>query len=175
MQDSVQTLDARYRRQGAAVMFLGALAFVALAVWIVTLDRSGGLSHTGRNAWALPWMPWVGIVFFGSCAVMCARAMLDRRIQVSVGPGGLRYRRWSDAEIPWSEIKSVRLKTYRGNKIIAVKLRDPSRYPGQGLFGRLAWVNQRVGFGDVTIATSALDHTAAEILAAIEHHRRSPA
>jgi len=173
MPDDSETLDVRYRRREAAKMFAGALLFVALAAWIVTLDGRGALHGPSRYDWAMPWMPWIGILFFGACAVICARATFDGRVQVSIGHMGLRYRRWSDAEIPWSEISSVKLKTYRGNRIVAVRLRDPGRYPGRGLFGRLAWMNQRMGFGDVAIATSALDHTADEILEAIKQHRRA--
>jgi hypothetical protein len=165
-----QTLEVRHRPHRAVLLLLISLVFVVGAVWLLMLEGDDASPDPGRHRWAYPWIMWGAIIFFGPCALFLARAIFDRRSQVTISRYGIRYRRWSRSEIPWSEITSAEVKFYRGNSFVTLHLRDPGRYPGHGILAWLAGANRAMGFGDLVIATATLDHSAEEILAAIERY-----
>lgn len=141
------TFEARNSRWRLALLLLGALAFVVVGFWMTGLF--GTSPKPGRE-----WIGWVCLLFFGFCAVIAVRRMFDDEVQFRVSGQGILARQWSDQTIPWSEITDVTVWIYRRQKSIVLHLRDPSKFPGKGLAGRLQAANRAMAGGDVAISLS---------------------
>lgn len=144
------TFEARNSRWRLGLLLLGAIAFVVAGLWMA------GLFGAPPDP-SLTWIGWASIMFFGFCAVIAARRMFDDAVQVRISGQGIFARSWSDQTIPWSEITDVSVWTYRRQKSIILHLRDPARFPGHGLAGRLQAANRAMTGGDIAISLAGTD------------------
>jgi hypothetical protein len=144
------TFEARNSRWRLALLLMGALAFVAVGIWMAGLF---GVPPEPGEAW----IGWVCVLFFGFCAIIAVRRMADDEVQLRVSGQGVMARQWSDQTIPWSEITDVSVWTYRRQKSIILHLRDPAKFPGSGLAGRLQSANRAMTGGDVAISLAGTD------------------
>ena len=137
------------------LFFLGFLVIVSIGVWMLTLDPSEFKPRLGLDQhWTALVLPWVPILFFGTFAVLAVRRAVDRRPQIVLTPGGFYCRKWSQVEIPWSEIVEVAIMPQFSIKFITIILWDRARYIQDDR--------------DLAIPTLGLDRSAEEILEAIE-------
>lgn len=131
---------------------------------------------------------WFGFGMSALCALLTvpvAIAALDKRVQLSIGPGGLLYRRFSSRTVPWSEIRAVviiRTQRYwvqlnkrdfrheRQSDTINISVADLGSYPG----GPGRWLSRAVkglaGHPPIAIQTWFIDATTDQIAAAIRAH-----
>jgi hypothetical protein len=114
---------------------------------------------------------WASVLFFGFGSVVFARMLFDTKPQLQIGLRGIRWVRWSDDTIPWSEIADVTSWSYRRQKAIILHLRHPDRYPGRGYLAMLARVNRRLTGGDIAITLAGTDRSFADAMSAIEQFR----
>jgi hypothetical protein len=140
---------------------------VATGIWMLTPGASfvfEGLDSDER--WMWPWLPLLAILFFGAIAWLTACWALNRRPQIVLTPSGFSWRKWSQVEIPWSEI--VEIKPYGFARYITITLRDPARYRADNASARFHWINGIRGAGDLTIPVRRLNRSAKDIVAAME-------
>jgi hypothetical protein len=166
-----QALKVRYQLFRMALLFLGSVAFVICAIWILRLDPSELRAFARERYHSFLLATWLAGSFCGICALFMAPAVFDRRTQLWIGSSGIYWRRWSKVEIPWAQISSAEIISMRGSRFVVLNLRDPTAYPGHGVAGLLSSIHRKMGFGDITISTGGLDRSADEILAAIDRFR----
>lgn len=178
-QTDQEILEVRFQRSHAVLLYLGSVAFVALGYWLRVIEAGDpASSHTAylkeTYAWAFPWLPWVCMIFFGVCALKYGRAIFDRRPQLVVGRHGILWRKWSDTEIPWSEVTRIDLKRIVLSDFICILVRDRKRVPGSGLEKIVAPINRLLQNGDISIPVVGLDTPKDAIMAAIDRNFKRP-
>lgn len=152
------------------LMVAGSVVFVVLGAWMAGLF--GAAPESSRYPAAVAtFIGWAAILFFGFCALVLARRLFDGGELLRIGPDGIRWRRWSDQTIPWTEITDVTSWGTPGNTVIVLHLRDPDRFPGRGVLGALAGANRKMTQGDVSIALTDTNRSFAEAMAAVERFR----
>ena len=163
--------NSRWR---VALIFLGAVGFVALGLWMV--GAFGEVPSSRRySAPVTMGIGWLCILFFGLCAVTAVKKFLDDRVQLQIGPSGIVWSPWSDDLIPWSEIGDVTTWSYRRQKAIILHLNNPARFPGRWLTAKLAGANRMLTGGDVSISLTGTNQSHDDAMSAIARFRRATA
>lgn len=162
---------ARSSRWRLALLLLAAAAFVAGGLWMG--GAFGPAPESSRYPAEFTFvLGWFCAIFFGLCGIMAAKSLFGASEPLRIGPVGVRWTPWSTETIPWSDITDVTTWKSRGQTMIVLHLRDPSRFPGRGWLSRLAGINRRLTGGDVAISLTATDRSPAEAMAAIERFRQ---
>lgn len=164
-QNARDTLEVRYGRFRLVLLYLGAVAFVAIGYWMRVAEMSDWMML--RYGWVFPWFPWFCMIFFGLCAVLWGRAIFDRRPQLVVGPRGILWRKWSASEIPWTEVTEIEVNRILLSEFLCIFVRDRKRVPGSGLEKFAAPINRLLRNGDISIPLYSLDKPKEAIMAAI--------
>jgi hypothetical protein len=154
-------------RPRIAMLVLLSGMFVVGGLWMLGAFGSPPQSHRYPAA-VIPAIGWSSLIFFGLCGIAWARKFFDRRVQLQIGPSGVRWHSWSDDLIPWSEVQDVTIWSYRRQKCIVLHLRDPELFPGRGLAAMLAGANRKMTGGDISISLTGTDRTFEDAMAAIE-------
>lgn len=108
-------LVIRSSRGKLLLLLLAALAFVAGGLFILAHGRPGEA-----------WVGWAGIVFFGACAAVFVRQLLDARPRLVIDDIGILDRTLGVGLIPWQDIAGAYLRSLQGNHFICLELRDPA-------------------------------------------------
>lgn len=154
-----------------ALLILLAVGFVVLGLWMV--GRLGPVPTSRRYApMTVLVTGWAAVVFFGLCALAGVKRLFESGEQVRIGAAGIRWVRWSDQTIPWTEIRDVTVWTYKRQRAIVLHLRDPARFPGRGPLAVLARANRALTGGDIAISLTGTDRSFAQAMAAIADFRR---
>lgn len=153
---------ARVSRLRTGLLIAGALGFVAVCGWILSLSR-GAVGEKAVIA------SYAGIAFFGLCALAGTRQLFRSEPVLEIDEAGILWRRWSDQVIPWSAIKGMSIWQFRRQRSLTIKLLDPEDYPGKGLMGLLAGPNRAISGGDISLNIAGTDRRFDEMLAAIDH------
>jgi len=161
---------AKTSRPRMALMVVGSLALAAIGLWM-----SGLLWAPPVSRRASPEMVesagWAGMILFGLCVVMGAKLWLENSEQLRIGQNGIRYSRWSDQVIPWSEIENVSEWRHKGLRSIILHLRQPSLFPGRGVMGIAGRANRALTGGDISISLTGVDRSFNDAMAAIQQFR----
>lgn len=91
--------------------------------------------------------------------------------ELRIGQAGIRWVRWSEQMIPWSEIADVTTFIQSNDKWIVLHLRQPALYPGRGILGRLARANRSMTGGDISFSLADTNRSFEEAMAAIARYR----
>lgn len=169
----MERFEARASIGGTALLVLGSLAFVVAGLcFVISPDALAGPDGP-------PWMRGMpglviaigaaAVLFFGLTAMVGLRQFLRRGAVVTIDAAGIRWRRWSDATIPWDAISQVAVTEMMNQRFLSLWLADPAAWPSTSLSGRLAAANRGMGYGDITIAPAGLDRGAEAMWAAVEH------
>ena len=164
---SEQRFVARVSRLRTGLLIAGALGFVAACLWILSLPP-------GEIGEKVVIAAYVGIPFFGLCAVVAARQLFRTDPVMEIDEAGILWRRWSDQRIPWSAIKGMSVLQIRNQRSLTLKLVDPDHYPGKGLMGLLAGPNRAMSGGDISLNMAGTDRRFDEMLAAVDRFAPSP-
>jgi hypothetical protein len=99
------------------LMTVGAVVFVLLGVWLVTLGEVFVVVAGVAS-----------ILFFGMCGVLLARMLLDPRPALVLDRDGLHDRASALAAglIRWPEISRAATFTYRGQRMLGIDVHDPA-------------------------------------------------
>lgn len=154
-----------------AVYGLGAIAFVAIGLWMVgAFGFPPVWRHTPAAVTFL--VGWSSVIFFGLCSVVCVKRLFNNREQLRIGLTGVRSALWSDQTISWSEIADVTTWSFRRQTAIILHLRDAKRFPRRGVGAMLASANRMLTGGDVSITLTGTDRGFEEAMSAIGRFRR---
>lgn len=160
-----------------ALVGLACLGFVAVSIWLLTLDANSIAQH-GRfnNPLLIRSVAILGIVFFGALSVFNLRKFFDRRPGIVLSEAGLQDNSTgvSVGFIPWSDITGV--DTYRtfNQRTLVVKVSDPQKYLGGGnaLTRYLRKSNLKLCGSPVTITSTVLNIGYDDLMAEIQDYIR---
>ena len=102
---------------------------------------------------------------------MMIRRLFDKNEQLRIGPEGIRWARWSDQTIPWSDVTDVGTWQFKGQSAIVLHLRDPARFPGKQPLAALAGLNRTLTSGDIAISLTGTDRSFADAMSAMKQFR----
>jgi len=127
----------RSSRANWAIRLLGSLAFVALGALMLRHDDAPAV------------VAWSSIVFFGGCALVTGREVLDRRPRIVVDDRGVLDRTLRVGVIEWPDIEGL----YLQGDFVCLELRDPAKYTSRlsPLFRRLAGLNRSLDFPELSL------------------------
>ena len=126
--------SARWR---LALMFALSLGFVALGA---SLAGAFGTDHP--TGWKPLVAGWLGIVFFGPCAVVIGASIPTAGPVLRIDARGVGFKPWSGATIAWDDVVGIRDFAFASQRMIGLVLRDPTAYPSNRLLGRLKSANR---------------------------------
>lgn len=151
------TLEIRRSRGKLALLVLGSAAFVALSLWMLTLeDTEISALHQVVAV--------VGVAFFGLALLYGLRALLDPRPGLVVRAEGFEDHSSPVAVgfVPWSDVTAIevhRLSVRGANeRVLVVKVRDPAPYAARGnVLARMARTqNLRMVGSPITLSSKSL-------------------
>ena len=153
-----------------ALLILAAMGFVAAGAWMT--GAFGPVPDSPRYPAAESF--WFGIasMILGSMASLwMVPEFLKANEVLRVGSAGVRYQRWSNQLIPWSQIREITTWAVRNQRGIALHLEDPGAYPGRLIPGTLARANRWFSGGDIQISLVGTDRSVDDALSALERFR----
>ena len=160
-----------------AFVGLACLGFVAVCIWLLTLDPAWIAEHQRFNSPALVYgVGALGIALFGALSLINLRKYFDRRPGVVLSEAGLLDNSTSVSVgfVPWSDITGV--DTYRtfNQRTLVVRVSDPQKYLGGGnaLARYLRKSNLRLCGSPVTITSTVLKIGYDDLMAEIQDYLR---
>ena len=108
----------------ALLLLLGSFALIACCLWVVlnpdaAADTNGYSRHTQRAkamGGLLPYLMWVGILLFGTSAVLGLFKFFDSKPKIRFDEYGVYAARMSDDVISWSNIHGIDRKDIKIQK-----------------------------------------------------------
>lgn len=152
-------LECRVSRPKALRLVVLGAAMVAVSAYCASLP---GILPRGLGGF--------GILFFGAALVAIAGTLFRREPQVVLGPDGIDDRRLGIGAIPWSDVRSLSVRSMRRSRFLCVDLHEPDRHLARlSRWKRgLARANRALGHGDLAIGFQTLTPGIAEVLAHLE-------
>lgn len=154
-----------------ALIALGAIGFVVMGLWMIGTFGPPPDSRRYSSGF-VTMIGWISIIFFGFCGVIAIKRMLNSDEDVRINSFGIKSRSWSEQTIPWNEITDISTWSYKGQKTILLKLRDPSQFPGRGIGAMMAKANRAIIDADVSISMTGTDRSYDEAMRAIHQFMR---
>lgn len=105
------------------LMFLAAIGFVALGIWLLWLSSAPLVEHQRLNQpWLLVIIAWSAILFLGSCVIAIAKKLRDRSPGLVISAKGIQDTpsAISFGLIRWSEISEIRECQMAGQRFVVV-------------------------------------------------------
>lgn len=129
------------------LLLLVACAFVAAGVFLLIQGDPDAR-----------WIAIACILFFGACAAVFVRMIVDARPRLVFDDVGVFDRTLGVGRIPWDEILAADWVSLNGNHFICLLLRDEAHWLAKlsPLQRRLAWANRGLGFGSINLNLSGL-------------------
>ena len=150
---------------GFVLVMAGAILIGGL--W--TLGAFGAAPHPpGRSDREIFVVGLCFVIFSGICGFLTFKSFLNPSEILRIGPQGVRFSKWSEETIPWSQITKV--STWRGNKqkAIVLFLQDPDRYPGSRRAEMVAADLRNYVKGDIFLNLSGTNQSFADAVTAIQ-------
>jgi hypothetical protein len=163
------------------LMLLGAVAFVGIGIWFLTLDaeaiRAGRSFRLFFNSPAFAYgLGVLSIVFFGGVGVFIVKKLFD------IKPGLIFNREGiidnasvaSPGFIPWSEITGIDIFEINGQKMLIVMLTDPQKYADRGnfLIRKLNNANAKMSGSPIYISANTLKIAFPQLVSLFEQYHQ---
>ena len=117
------------------LLIVGSFAFVALGVWMFSLDASSIARNLPRkDPRFVHGVGVAAIAFFGLCGSIGLRKMFDKKPGLVLNSSGITDNSSgvSAGFIPWSEIKGAKILQVGAQKILIIMVEKPEAYVGRG-------------------------------------------
>jgi hypothetical protein len=144
-------------RKKIILIVLGSCVFVAIGVWMLSLDEASIRSMSrGRNPTFIHGLGIVSIVFFGLCGFVALTKLLDRRPGLVFNAAGIvdNASGVSAGLIPWPEIIGAKTFDVRKQKMLIIEVIEPAKYLGRGNWLKQSAVNANYKMCGSPIRTS---------------------
>ncbi|TGE06581.1 STM3941 family protein [Hymenobacter fodinae] len=140
-------------RKRHALLTLGALAFVAMGVFMIVTKGNWGLGL-------------ITIVFFGAGAAVGAWQFLDTRPRLRITDEGILDRTLGVGLIPWTDITDAYVRSINQENFVCLHVRDEQAYLSRlsPLKRKLAGANAALGFTPLSINLSGVDLNPEQLL-----------
>ncbi|MUM15552.1 hypothetical protein FZI91_08895 [Mycobacterium sp. CBMA271] len=145
---------------------LGAIAFVPLCIWVVTLNDVSIVRRV---------IVGVGIPLFGLCAVFALRKLFDTRPGLILGGQGFTDNASAVAAgfVPWADVTDIRVVDIKRQRMLMVAVKNPADYIARGGAVRryLNRANMRMTGSPIAIPASSLKIDFDDLVAKFEANR----
>jgi hypothetical protein len=160
-----------------ALLLLGASAFVAAGIWMLSLDGASIQSRRGFNDPAhMRGLGLVSIVFFGSCGLFALKKLFDGKPALVFNNSGIVNNTSSVSAgfIPWSEIIGAEIFEIQKQKLLIVKVRNPQEYIARGgsLKRTLNKANYKMVGSPISISPVGLEINFSELVSLFDQYQR---
>ena len=143
------------------LILLGALAFVVLGAWFLSLDAQ---TIEGQRRFSSPVLVYgiggVAIVFFGACAIFAFKKLFDTSPGLILNRQGLTDNSSAIPAgfVPWSEVSRIEKYQVGKQKFISVIVDSPEKYMGAGnvLQRKARQANLKMCGTPISISSNAL-------------------
>ena len=159
------------------LLLLGASVFVALGIWMFSLDDAAIRSHRRFNdPLYVHGLGLVGIIFFGSCGLYAFKKLFDNKAALILNNSGIvdNASGVSAGFIPWSEILGAEIFEIQKQKMLIIKVRDPQKYIARGssLKQKLNKANYRMVGSPISIPSNTLKIKFSELASLFDQYHR---
>jgi hypothetical protein len=159
------------------LFLLGASAFVALGIWMFSLDDASIRSQ--RRASDPTFVHGLGlaaIVFFGICGLYALKKLFDGRPGLVFNNSGIvdNASSVSAGFIPWSEVVGAEIFEIQKQKLLIIKVRDPQEYidRGSSLRRTLNKANYKMVGSPISISANTLAIKFSELASLFDQYQR---
>ena len=117
------------------LLTLGAVAFVLLGAWFLSLDTQTIKSQRKFNSPTLVYgVGIVSIAFFGLCGLIAVKKLFDNSPGLIINSEGIldNSSGVSAGIIPWGEIVGIGEYQVHKQKFISIQVKDPEKYVNNG-------------------------------------------
>ncbi|MEA2162773.1 MAG: hypothetical protein QOK37_900 [Thermoanaerobaculia bacterium] len=155
-------LEFRYSPEGQLRLLIVACVLVCAALYMALTNADIVYRILG----------WIAAGFMALCALIAAKRLLAGGVPFVFDLGGISFPGGDFGLVPWSEIKSYKVVTIRGNYFLALTFHDPNHALARvsTLKRRWAFTNQRLGWGHWALTFSGLTPGMDEAIAFIREH-----
>lgn len=162
-------------RRKIILLGLGSCAFVAIGIWILSLDDAI-IRAMGRNPIFIHGVGVGSVVFFGLCGIFAFVKLFDRKPGLIFDAAGIvdNASGVSAGLIPWSEIIGAKTFSMRGQKFLIIELKEPEEYLGRGnwLKQLAVYANYKMCGSPITISATALKTGFSELLSLFNQYQQ---
>ena len=111
------------------------------------------------------WFGLVPVIFFGSCAAVFVRQIIDSRPRLVIDERGVVDRTLGVGLIEWADIVGAYVVSMNGTDFICLELRDAEKYRPRlsNVRRAMASANRRLGFTDFSLNLSGVDANTYEV------------
>ncbi|HEX8276298.1 MAG TPA: STM3941 family protein [Longimicrobiaceae bacterium] len=139
--------------------------------WVVGLLLALGLVAAGVFVVLNgdPWARWIGVAYFGFCALVIGIQAVDARPRIVIDESGIFDRTLRVGVIAWEDVRGVHPPSARHGSLVPLELRDPDKYVRRlsPLMRRLVAMNRRSGFAHFSLNLSGTGADPAGVVEAI--------
>lgn len=159
------------------LLMLGAFAFVAGGIWMLSLDDASIQSHRRFNDPVyVHGLGLVAIVFFGSCGLYALKKLFDKKSALVFNSSGIvdNASSVSAGFIPWSEVVGAEVLEIQKQKLLIIKVRDPQEYIARGssLKQKLNKANYNMVGSPISISANTLAINFSELISLFDQYQR---
>ena len=123
------TLEIPLSKRKMTLIFLGALAFVAIGIWFVTSPPQISNPIFG-NPTVILISGLASILFFGIVAIVTLRKFFDKKPGLTISDEGIVDNSSGNSAgiIPWSDITNIEVAQVMSQKFIMIIVKNPQKY-----------------------------------------------
>ena len=174
-----KTIELSRTKIGLAI--LGSCAFVAVGVWLLSLDaesiRSGSGFRLFFNSPMIAYgLGFASIVIFGLLGLFAFRKLFDKRPGLVFNDSGIvdNASAVSAGFIPWSEVVGSHIFEMQRQKMLIVMVTDPQKYVDRGnaLKRKLNQANYKMCGSPVAISSNALKINFSELRSLFDEYQQ---
>jgi len=164
-------------RKKLGLLILGSCAFVAIGIWLFSLDPASIRgSPWGRSPTLVHSIGIASIVFFGLCAIVAIPKLFDKKPGLVFANSGIidNASSVSAGLIPWTEIIDAESFEVRRQRFLVIKVKDPQKYLDRGnRLKKLAiTANYKMYGSPITISAIALKTSFPELVSIFNQYQQ---
>ena len=162
-----------------ALAVFGCLAFIAIGIWMLTLDPAIVASGKSfRFFFNSPLFARIlgiaSILVFGGLGAMMVSRLLSKKPGMILNSDGITDNASSAAAgfIPWSDVTGIQVFEMSGQKMLVVHVTDPHKYldRGNAVKRKLNSANLNMCGSPISISANTLKADFSELISTFEHY-----
>lgn len=159
------------------LLLLGASAFVAAGIWMLSLDDASIQSQRRFNdPLYVHGLGLVAVVFFGICGLFALKKLFDKKPGLVFNNSGIVDNASSASAgfIPWSEVVGAEVFEIQKQKMLIIMVRNPQEYIARGnsLRRTLNKANYKMVGSPISISSNALEISFSELTSLFSQYQR---
>ncbi|HEX8492494.1 MAG TPA: STM3941 family protein [Pyrinomonadaceae bacterium] len=175
--DSSDETIIKLSKTKIVLLLLGAFAFVAAGIWMLSLDGASIQSHRRFNdPTYVHGLGLVSIVFFGSCGLYALKKLFDKKPALVFNNSGITDNASgvSAGFIPWSEVLGAEIFEIQQQKMLIIRVRNPQEYidRGNSLKRTLNKANYKMVGSPISISANTLQIKFSELASLFDRYQR---